>query len=167
MIVIRLYRVIPLAIALAVIALVAYLAISYFRSPLRAKEILIAVFTRLNTAGALACLLTQRSTVLRRQHRVRRTCGQLRRHLPGPRSASRCSALPRVVLALSAITRNTARRPSGHALIGRGKKTLARAASSPTRQQQTCPKRTKGPDRGLSQHVTSEPAHGRQLVSER
>lgn len=57
MIVIRLYRVIPLAIALAVIALVAYLAISYFRSPLRAKEILIAVFTRLNTAGALACLV--------------------------------------------------------------------------------------------------------------
>lgn len=57
MIVIRLYRVVPLVIALAVVALVAYLAISYFRSPLRAKELLIAVFARLSTAGAVACAL--------------------------------------------------------------------------------------------------------------
>ena len=57
MIVIRLYRVLPLAIALAVIALVAYLVISYLRSPLRAKEVLIAVFSRLSAVGAAGCLL--------------------------------------------------------------------------------------------------------------
>lgn len=57
MIVIRLYRVILLVIALAVIALVAYVTISYLRSPLRAKEILIAVFSRLNTVGAAVCLV--------------------------------------------------------------------------------------------------------------
>lgn len=57
MVVIRLYRVIPLIIALAVIALVAYAVISYFRSPQRAKEILIAVFSRLSAGGTVLCLI--------------------------------------------------------------------------------------------------------------
>lgn len=57
MIVIRLYRVLPLAIALAVVALVAYLVISYLRSPLRAKEILLAVFWRVSIVGIAACAL--------------------------------------------------------------------------------------------------------------
>ena len=164
MIVIRLYRVIPLAIALAVIALVAYLAISYFRSPLRAKEILIAVFTRLNTAGALACLLVTLYALFDGSTVFAELAGQLRRHLPWA-GARHHDALPcRASFLRSAPSPGIPREgradtPSSDA----GKKTLARAASSPTRQQQTCPKRTKGPDRGLSQHVTSEPAHGRQL----
>lgn len=57
MIVIRLYRVLPLAIALAVVALAAYLVISYLRSPLRAKEVLIAAFSRVSIVGLAACAL--------------------------------------------------------------------------------------------------------------
>lgn len=57
MIVIRLYRLVPLVIALAVIAVVAYAVVSYLRSPQKAKEVLIAVFSRLSAAGTAACLL--------------------------------------------------------------------------------------------------------------
>lgn len=42
---VRLSRVVPLVIILALIAVVAYLVISYRRSPARAKEILITIFT--------------------------------------------------------------------------------------------------------------------------
>ncbi len=41
----RLTRSIPLLIVLAVLAVVIYLVVSYIRSPLRAKELLIKIFT--------------------------------------------------------------------------------------------------------------------------
>lgn len=57
MIVIRLYRLVPLIVALAIVAVVAYAVISYYRSPQRAKEILIAVFSRLSVGGIALSLL--------------------------------------------------------------------------------------------------------------
>lgn len=53
----RLYRMIPLVIVLAVAALVIYLVVSWRRSPNRAKEVLITVFTWLTLALSAAFLL--------------------------------------------------------------------------------------------------------------
>lgn len=44
----RLSRIIPLIIVLAVVALVIYVAVSYMRSPERAKELLVRIFTVLS-----------------------------------------------------------------------------------------------------------------------
>lgn len=48
-ILVRLSRIVPLAIILAVLAVVIYLAVTYLRTPVRAKEVLIRVFTWLST----------------------------------------------------------------------------------------------------------------------
>ncbi len=53
----RLSRAIPFIIILAVIALVIYLIVSALRSPSRAKEILIKIFTWLSIIIIIVCLL--------------------------------------------------------------------------------------------------------------
>lgn len=53
----RLYRMIPLAIALAVAALVVYFVVSWRRSPNRAKEVLITWFTWLTLGLSAAFAL--------------------------------------------------------------------------------------------------------------
>ncbi len=55
--IVRLSRIVPLLIILAVIAAVIYLFVSYTRSPARAKEVLIKVFTVLCSVISAAFLV--------------------------------------------------------------------------------------------------------------